>query len=114
MTAASDLQWGRQGGRVGDFRRSSELLADIDRARRAAGAAWPTHPDHQPAGEPRCDACRTETTRLDPIGRGRHCGTCAPTVWAGLARMADARQAAGQDLDVWDHRALMRRKDHAA
>lgn len=113
MSAASDLQWGRQGGRVGDFGRADEMLADIARARRTAGTDWPTHPDHQPVGEPRCDSCRTVTTILDPIGRGRHCGTCAPTVWAGLARMADARRHAGLDLDRWDHRALMRTQEAA-
>lgn len=110
MSAASDLQWGRQGGRVGDFGRASELLAGIDLARKRAGTAWPTHPDHQPAGEPRCDTCRTATTITDPVGRGRHCRSCLPTVWAGLARMADARRHAGQPLDAWDHRALMRQE----
>jgi hypothetical protein len=114
MTAASDLQWGRQGGRIGDFRRSTELLADIAKERRAAGTIWPTHPDHQAAGEPRCDTCKAATTILDPIGRGRHCQTCAPAVWAGLARMADARRHAGHDLDIWDQRALMRASREAA
>lgn len=114
MTAASDLQWGRQGGQIGDFRRSDELLADIARARNSAGTAWPTHPDHRPTGDPRCDTCKTATMILDPIGRGHHCQTCAPTIWAGLARMADARRHAGHQLDRWDHRALMRASREAA
>lgn len=114
MSAASDLQWGRQGGRIGDFGQASELLADIAKARRAAGTNWPTHPDYESTGEPRCDTCRTATTILDPIGRGHHCHSCAPAVWAGLARMAAARRHAGHDLDRWDQRALMRTRQEAA
>lgn len=59
---------------------------------------------------PRCDTCRVEfPTRLghlEPIGRGDYCARCAPTVWQGLARMADARQAAGATLTADDRHAL--------
>lgn len=125
MSRASDLQWGRQGGRIGDHRTADELLADINRARINAGADWPTidgptrcttcttGPHTTETGEtwcdrhaPRCTHCHTEHPKLEQINRCWCCPDCALDCWAGLRRMAQARKAAGVLLNHWDRRAL--------
>lgn len=114
MTAASDVAYGRG------------ALAAIRRAR-AAHPAWPTADtledpyrcrtcDRGPVSvdgrswctnhRPICDTCRTATTSLTRLGRGRHCQACLPAVNAGLTRMAAARRAAGQPLTPTDIDAL--------
>lgn len=130
MSAASDLQWGRQGGRVGPHITASEALTAINRTRDKAlrDGTWPTLAGDTPtiyrcgqcdtgpiiidgetwcaAHPPTCNTCGTQTTQLEAIRRGWHCTNCAPTIREGLARMADARRAAGAPLDHWDRRAL--------
>jgi hypothetical protein len=72
----------------------------------------------------RCDSCQrpfTYTAKADEPPRtlcgGRPCHArthWGPDDWAGRARMATARQAAGRDLDRIDHEALARAKEAAA
>jgi hypothetical protein len=115
MSAATDNVYGRRGGGwVGHHpgRLLAEIRVIIARAR-AEGWEPPDlsrlfHPDtiaatraHQrhcggrahPPGEP-CPARPDRADRAD--------------IWAGRARMAAARRAAGQPLDDLDHQALAR------
>lgn len=59
-----------------------------------------------PPVEPGCDRCRAVGMPLEQVNTGRYCHACAPLIWEGLRRMAEARRAAGRPLNHWDRRAL--------
>lgn len=85
---ARDIHYGRRGGAWANEERSTELLRDIRRARKAAGDAWPT---------------------FDPFQLRR---PQSEEEWEGRARMAAARRPA--DRTIVDIEALDRATRGAA
>lgn len=115
-SSARDLRYGRRGGAWADTE-TGRLAADVSHALdrwRADGGQMPDrsrlfHPEtiattraHQRAT---AGACPAKTDRAEPCA-------CRPDpddlaeVWAGRARMARARKAAGAPLDDIDREAL--------
>jgi hypothetical protein len=114
--AARDLRYGRRGGRWATTG-AGQLLAELRllRNRLRAAGEWPDpidtarlfHPDTIAAVRAHDRHC---------AGKHRRGETCTAQVdpddlaalWAGRARMARARRAAGQPLNDVDHEALRR------
>jgi len=114
--AARDVRYGRRAGRWASAG-AGQLLTELRQLRRRLQAAgrWPEpveltrlfHPDA---------AARSRAHDRDCAGRHRKGEPCPAVVdaqdladlWAGRARMAAARRAAGQPLTIVDLEALRR------
>lgn len=94
---ARDLLYGRQGGRwVDDGHQPGKLLDQIRQLRERSKQADRT--------DPRKDGTKRWPDLLDLEPEPPD----SPAGWEDRARMADARQAAGADLDSVDREALRR------
>jgi hypothetical protein len=114
MTTAADIRFGRRGGRWAD--------PDAGRHRHAITTALPQAHADPGKGKDRttCAVCgrwftyrtgRKAASTPPAICGHIHCRarhTWGPEDWAGRARMAAARIAAGRPLDDLDHEALQR------
>ena len=98
--AARDIRYGRRGGRWADegSTRADDALASIAAMREKTIAAHERDPKKNPPWPSLVDDVREPKTDEE---------------WAGRARMARARQAAGVHLDHLD-RVALRRVDGAA
>jgi hypothetical protein len=115
VTGAADIAYGRRGGRWLAYH-PGQLLAEIRAAvTRSRAEGW------EPADLSRLFHPETiAATRVHERGCGGHahgvgeaCPACPDPeelagIWAGRARMAAARRAAGQPLDDIDRQALAR------
>ena len=118
--AARDLRYGRRGGRWAD-RGTGQLLAELRLLRNRARAAgeWPEPVDHARLFHPDTIAAARAHDRDCPVARHRKGERCTAVVdradlaevWAGRARMARARHAAGRPLSLVDLEALRRARE---
>lgn len=110
--SAAELRYGRRGGGWTPKTTTRPAKAPRATARAEVDSAARSHPDviardrahaHRPTG-----ACASADTQTNP----RPPCDCDPpdraACWAGRARMAAARAAAGQPLDAIDEEALAR------
>lgn len=112
---ARDIRYGRRGGGWAADNGTGDTLVDLERIRRKHRKTWPELLDQTLLFTPET-VCATRAHEQQCAGRhpdGEPC-TAVPTaadvaaVWAGRARMAEARVAAGRPLDANDRRALDR------
>jgi hypothetical protein len=115
MSSAADIVYGRRGGRwVGHHpgRLLAEIRTIIARAR-AEGWEPPDlsrlfHPETIAASRAHQRHCGGRAHQPGDACSARPDSADVAEVWAGRARMAAARRAAGQPLDHVDHQALAR------
>jgi hypothetical protein len=121
MTAASDIAYGRRGGRW-IAHHPGRLLAEIrPLIARARAQGWAPvalsrlfHPDTIAATRAHQRHCGSRTHPVGETCPARPEPDDIAAVWAGRARMAAARRAAGQPLDDLDRQALARLDDTGA
>jgi hypothetical protein len=121
MSAASDIVYGRRGGRwmAHDPGRLHAEIRAVIAQRRAEG--WEPvdlsrlcHPEHitaTRAHQHHCGTCTHPNGETCPAQPDRADLAC---IWAGRARMAAAGRAAGRPLDDLDRQALARLDDLGA
>jgi hypothetical protein len=121
VTAASDIAYGRRGGRWiahHPGRLLAEIRALIAQARAEGWAPADLsrlfHPHTIAATRAHQHHCGTRTHPLGETCPARPDPADVAEVWTGRARMAAARRAAGQPLDDLDRQALTRLDDPGA